>query len=318
MFHKVKNLLKRFYPLPARSSNNNFKILLSEIKTIKDNINANYIQHNMELYESRNEYKAELFDLSNQHKSELLKLTEYMEKCFIDNNAQIMQLKLEIDKINIHIIKEKTKVIKNDAEIKYWLNARKFQGGELKNEHYEYFYTDHFKLTKSFYNNKRILDIGCGPRGSLEWATNAKTRIDLDTIANLYRDLGIMNHNMTYVFSDAENMPFTDGYFDIITSFNSLDHVDNLAEAINQIKLKLKPGGLFLLLTDVNHNPTPAEPQVLKWDVVKMFEPEFDIIEEDHYEKSSGLYRSIQSDNKYDHNNPQKRYGILSAKFLKT
>ena len=38
----------------------------------------------------------------------------------------------------------------------------------------------YFNLDKSFYKNKRILDVGCGPRGSLEWDDMALERVGLD------------------------------------------------------------------------------------------------------------------------------------------
>ncbi len=56
---------------------------------------------------------------------------------------------------------------KAQHELRYW-KARKSEEGALSYGHYEYFFTTHFGLTRDFYKGKRIL--GCGPRGSLEWA----------------------------------------------------------------------------------------------------------------------------------------------------
>ena len=88
------------------------------------------------------------------------------------------------------------------------------------------------------------MDIGCGPRGSLEWAEMATVRVGLDPLAESYRELGTEEHRMQYVASGSENVPFPDGTFDIVTSFNSLDHVHNLNKTIREIKRVLKPGGL--------------------------------------------------------------------------
>ncbi len=192
-------------------------------------------------------------------------------------------------------------------------------GKPLNNSHYEYFYTTHFGLPKSFYSGKRILDIGCGPRGALEWADNAAERIGLDPLAKDYEELGIKNQKMKYVASGAENIPFPDGYFDVVISFNSLDHVDDLDKCIAEIIRAVKPDGLFLLLTDVNHKPTATEPISFSWDVVEKFKPALTLIEQKHYEKgNSGLYDSIKNDNiLYNFNDLKTRYGILSAKFQK-
>ena len=50
-------------------------------------------------------------------------------------------------------------------ELNYWKQRKKAEG-ILSNSHYKHFYTTHFGLEDSYYNNKIILDIGCGPRGS--------------------------------------------------------------------------------------------------------------------------------------------------------
>jgi len=207
---------------------------------------------------------------------------------------------------------------KGEAELNYWLDRFHDENGKFVNYHYEYFYTEYFNLTKEFYANKRILDIGCGPRGSLEWADNALAKIGLDPLSNEYMKFGIMNLTMTYVCGGSENIPFPDNYFDVITSLNSIDHVDDLDMTIEQIKLKLRPKGLFLLMTEVGHEPTPTEPISFEWDIVSKFEPELELVSERHYEKLSeaGIY-GVRDFPQYDHGNPARRYGILSAEFTK-
>jgi ubiquinone/menaquinone biosynthesis C-methylase UbiE len=208
---------------------------------------------------------------------------------------------------------------KAQAELVYWRNIKqKTKNAPLSCSHYEYFYTTHFSLSKSFYNNKRVLDIGCGPRGSLEWADNTQQRIGLDPLAKSYRELGIDSQKMLYVAGAAENIPFPDDYFEIVTSFNSLDHVDNIDKTIEEIIRVIKPGGMFLLITDVNHQPTATEPVSFSWDIIHKFMPRLKMLEKKHYEKgTSGMYDSIKAGTMYDHSNPRQRYGILSAKFLK-
>ncbi len=65
------------------------------------------------------------------------------------------------------------------------------------------------------------------PDGSLEWAVMATERIRLDPLAKDCFKLGAHQEKMKYVAAPTKAMPFEDNYFDIISSFNSLDHVDN-------------------------------------------------------------------------------------------
>jgi SAM-dependent methyltransferase len=119
---------------------------------------------------------------------------------------------------------------------------------------------------------------------------------------------------MRYVKAPAETIPFPDNHFDVVSSFNSLDHVDDLDTAVREVCRVVKPGGLLLLLTDVNHEPTITEPITLTWDVVDRFTPPLHVLDVRRYEKdSSGMYASLVSGTPYDDADLRPRYGILSA-----
>jgi SAM-dependent methyltransferase len=159
---------------------------------------------------------------------------------------------------------------KQEAELAYWTQRRRVEG-ELGHTHYQTFYTEEFGLTPDDYAGKRVLDIGCGPRGSLEWADMALERVGLDPLVDEYRRLGIDRHAMSYVAAGAEAIPFEDEHFDIVVAFNSLDHVDDVDSAIREMTRVTKRGGTGLLLVEVNHAPTLAEPQTLELDVLDRF-----------------------------------------------
>ena len=53
---------------------------------------------------------------------------------------------------------------------------------------------------------------------------------------------------MEYVADPVEHLSFADGSFDVVSSLNSLDHVDDLATAMSEIARVLVPGGSFLLV----------------------------------------------------------------------
>ena len=172
---------------------------------------------------------------------------------------------------------------KGKQELAFW-RKRVTAEGILSNAHYEPLYTTMFELPKSFFDRKRILDIGCGPRGSLEWAVNARQRLGLDPLAAGYRAFGTASHRMVYVGARAEQMPFVDGQFDVVTSLNSLDHVDNLLDVLDEVSRVTRPGGSFLLEVEVGHEPTPTEPNALWFDVTDVLLGSYELIYERRFE----------------------------------
>ena len=166
---------------------------------------------------------------------------------------------------------------KNREELAYWRDRFSQEGGDLRRGHYEEFYTTFFGLTRADYAGKRVLDIGCGPRGSLEWIAAEAECFGVDPLVEQYRALGIDRHRMKYVHAGVEAMPFPSGHFDFVASFNNLDHVDDLAQAVAEIQRVTAPGGTFLLITEVEHTPTPTEPHFLPRTIAHRFEPEFEV-----------------------------------------
>lgn len=152
---------------------------------------------------------------------------------------------------------------KDEAELAYWLRRDSESGKDRPNAYYEDLFTTMFEIPRAFYAGKKILDVGCGPCGSLEWATDAARRVGLDPLAERYRELdvgGSSHHQMEYCSAPVEHLPFDDGYFDVVSSLNSLDHVDDLDKALAELHRVLVQGGAFLLEVEFGHRPTPCEP----------------------------------------------------------
>ena len=103
----------------------------------------------------------------------------------------------------------------------------------------------------------------------------AKERIGLDPLADKYQNLGSKHHKMTYITGYAEKIPFPDQYFDIISSFNSLDHIEDLEKASREIHRTLKTGGILLIIVDIHALPTITEPITLNWSFLHTSFPDF-------------------------------------------
>jgi SAM-dependent methyltransferase len=212
---------------------------------------------------------------------------------------------------------------KEEAEMAFWRDRATAEGvlrdGELqqralRNDHYERAYTTHFDLDPSFFVGKRVVDIGCGPRGSLEWAAEATERVGVDPLVPQYRELGIDRHAMSYIHAGAENIPVADGSFDVVCILNALDHVDDVEATIAELTRIASGGATLLLMVEVGHKPTPAEPHSLDWSLPDDFDGwRLDWSKRNGVHADHQLYDSLDEDTAYD----GRGAGLLRARFTK-
>jgi ubiquinone/menaquinone biosynthesis C-methylase UbiE len=196
---------------------------------------------------------------------------------------------------------------KSAHEMQYW-RKQALKESTLGNGHYEAIYTRPFGLDPDYFAGKSMLDIGCGPRGSLEWNEKASERIGLDPLVENYREFGIDKHAMTYINAGAEAIPVEDEHFDIVSAVNSLDHVDNLDDVLAEIRRVLRAGGDLLLVVEVGHAPTITEPVGLWWDDVERFKADYEILVEKHFEKKEhGVFQSMDAGIPFDHTKTGRR-----------
>jgi 2-polyprenyl-3-methyl-5-hydroxy-6-metoxy-1,4-benzoquinol methylase len=180
---------------------------------------------------------------------------------------------------------------------------------------YEYFYTLFFGLDGAKYNDKKILDIGCGPMGSSEWADQTSVRIGLDPLADEYCKLGTASHHMRYVAAVSEYIPFADESFDFVTSLNSLDHVVGVRQTVNEIKRVTAAHRIILISTEIEHDSTLTEPHRLRPSVTELFLPESTVksLRLFGIRSHDNLYANLLDDTPYEDGNP----GLLCARIRK-
>lgn len=128
--------------------------------------------------------------------------------------------------------------------------------------------TNYFKSDAEFYNHlmhiatyqfgskyakgKRVLDYGCGSGyGSFILSNVAEkvTAIDTDKDTIEYAKSNYSASNLDY-----KNISKLNEKFDLITSFQVIEHVDNVKNYIAQLRSLLKPNGYVLLSTPERKN----------------------------------------------------------------
>lgn len=104
-------------------------------------------------------------------------------------------------------------------------------------------------------NDSRILDAGCGLGGALyQFAHSTKGLVyGLDLSRDLL-DLAQLDvvhqgeNNVRLVQGDMHDMPFEDGYFDIVFSRFALKHTFDPAHCVSELSRVLRPGGRLCVI----------------------------------------------------------------------
>ena len=120
---------------------------------------------------------------------------------------------------------------------------------------------------------------------------------------------------MDYVAAGAEEIPFGDGHFDVVTSFNSLDHVVDVDAALAEMTRVLRPAGMLVVVVDIHRRPTVAEPHAIPWDLGRQLADTFEVVHERHLEKPAAGSRAVSVP--FDHDDPTDRYGVLVLRAVK-
>lgn len=97
----------------------------------------------------------------------------------------------------------------------------------------------------------RILDIGCGNGRISSYFARKNEQYGVDISDRRAADSG----GFTFKLVCSEELPFEDGFFDIVLSHHVIEHVGNQDLHLEEIRRVLRPGGLAYLATPNKSSP---------------------------------------------------------------
>lgn len=148
-------------------------------------------------------------------------------------------------------------------EIEYYDNEAKNSQGSKKEagslKDFDPFFLESYRFLKEYlktgYQDKDVLDYGCGTGIHLNWlAKYLKKVTGIDLSQNSLDKAKGLENNITLVLGDCEKTEFPNESFDVVFdggTFSSLD----LENALKEIHRVLKPFGLLVGIETLGHNP---------------------------------------------------------------
>lgn len=110
-----------------------------------------------------------------------------------------------------------------------------------------------YTIEKYINNNARVLDIACGTGFGTELiAKSSSNEIiggDISDEAIEFCSKNLSGSNLKFQQMDGTQLPFEDNYFDVITSFETIEHTTEFDQMIKEFKRTTKQGGLIVLST---------------------------------------------------------------------
>ena len=107
-------------------------------------------------------------------------------------------------------------------------------------------------IRNHFCKSIKVLDIGCGAgllTNELAQLQHEVYGIDLSESSLAIARTHDVTSRVSYEKANAAALPFEDGLFDVVCAMDVLEHVEDVAQVIQEASRVLKPGGLFFFHT---------------------------------------------------------------------
>lgn len=108
-------------------------------------------------------------------------------------------------------------------------------------------YEDYIRRYSKTIKNSRVLDVGCGLGNYTSLFSESKNEVFGLDVGDFR--LPKFSDSFEFVKYDGEKMPFPDKHFDVIVSFDVIEHVKNDLQFVKEIKRIIKPKGKILIAT---------------------------------------------------------------------
>jgi len=134
-----------------------------------------------------------------------------------------------------------------------------------------------YAIALDFVQDKKVLDIACGEgygANLLSEKASLVTGVDKDDAVITNASARYKNQNLRFICGIAGDIPLPENEYDIVTSFETIEHVNDQPKMLAEIKKTLKPGGLLILSTPDKKNYSDKTGRRNPYHVKELYEQE--------------------------------------------
>lgn len=178
----------------------------------------------------------------------------------------------------------KTKQITKEQNLEF--TGERFTPECVREIWYEHYHR--YAFAKRLVTGKTVLDAACGEGyGSHILSETAKTVTGLD-IDKKSIDHAIERYkkdNLSYVQASCTDLPLADNSFDVIVSFETLEHLAEQKEMLSEFNRVLKKDGLLIISTPDKKHYTDATGFTNEYHVKELYKNEFKQLLDGHWQE---------------------------------
>lgn len=149
-------------------------------------------------------------------------------------------------------------------ELRNYYNLSHKYVQNMQRHDYEYFET-YLDLLRKFapfviHSSSKLLELGCGHGASTYFIAKQFSEyycigLDISEPGITHAKSTFSSKNLLYQVSDCLELPFSDGTFSIVTSFDCIEHLPNPEVALREMIRILRPSGIILIKAPHHRNP---------------------------------------------------------------
>jgi SAM-dependent methyltransferase len=149
-------------------------------------------------------------------------------------------------------------------------------GGQTQIEHLH-----RYLLAREWCRGKDVLDVASGEgygTALLAQVARSVVGVEISPEAVAHATGAYRADNLRFVAGDARILPCPDAAFDVVTSFETIEHFAEQGRFLDEIRRVLRPGGQLIVSTPDRDNYSPAESPANPYHVRELTPAEFDTL----------------------------------------